>query len=372
MVLTVHELQLEPTGLKQLQREQRPHLWVSIDPLGLGDELDLQGFTSNRVHAIHQVVNFEHCARLRIEPSEPIWEPITEALRSEEEQDSDVYFVIRAGRSAERPDADGVAAVGGDADGVECGTAHINLEELQRKGHELTRERLPIVGTDGRLFGHLVVTVRALAAMRFASSRLADGADRRLSMDVGVGELALTTQTIKRLEELLDGGRKVRVDVELPPGVRTAPLTTRKAKLSKGKCQFRFASSVDVQPGTAGHVALQSALEEAARTRAKREARAERRGRAGAKADPALDDEPDEAELVITLVAAGSSAGERDRELGSGAVSLLRILEEGRDVESTEVEVRRDAHAATTPMPRPPPLRVRRVAVGTLPEAPHA
>ena len=50
-----------------------------------------------------------------------------EALRSEEEQDSDVYFVIKAAEPAEHPDDEGFAGADDD-DGSELGTAHVNLE----------------------------------------------------------------------------------------------------------------------------------------------------------------------------------------------------------------------------------------------------
>ena len=36
---TIHELQLDATPLRQIQQERRPHVWVSVDPLGLADEL---------------------------------------------------------------------------------------------------------------------------------------------------------------------------------------------------------------------------------------------------------------------------------------------------------------------------------------------
>ena len=71
-----------------------------------------------------------------------------EALRSEDEQDSDVYFVLKADNLPDHPDDGGLAGADDD-DGSELGTAHVNLEELLRKQHEPSRERLPIVAEGG-------------------------------------------------------------------------------------------------------------------------------------------------------------------------------------------------------------------------------
>ena len=111
VVFTVHELQLEPSLLQRLQSERRPHVWVSADPLGLADELGLRGMRSRRVRAVHTTVGLTLVSRVPVEPSEPIWEPIMEALRSEEEQDSDVYFVLKAADSPDHLDDGGLAGI---------------------------------------------------------------------------------------------------------------------------------------------------------------------------------------------------------------------------------------------------------------------
>ena len=50
-------------------------------------------------------------------------------------------------------------------------------------------------------------------------------------------------------------------------------------------------------------------------------------------------DAEEAAEVLFSLVAVGSGPGERDRELGSGAVSLQAIVEARRDVVSRQIEV---------------------------------
>ena len=111
--------------------------------------------------------------------------PLREALRSEEEQDSDVYFVLRGS-------GEGGAAAGG---GVELGTAHVNLEQLQKRGRDVAHERLSVIDTQERKVASLVVSVRALEALRW----VARGADESCRLGVGVGLLELSAGGRERL-----------------------------------------------------------------------------------------------------------------------------------------------------------------------------
>lgn len=215
LVFTVHEVHLEEATLRRVQRERKPHLWVSVDPLGLADELGLGELCSRRVRAVHPTVGVSLQARVPVEPTEMIWAPIIEALRSEEEQDSDVYFVLKAGEAPDHSDpGDGSGATaGGGSDErgcLELGAAHVNLEELLRRGHEPQRERLPIYAEDGVTSpGWLSVSVRSLSAMRFARARMSAGdGGSRLGISVAIDDLHLSATAILRLEELLRG-RKV-------------------------------------------------------------------------------------------------------------------------------------------------------------------
>ena len=264
-----------------------------------------------------------------------------EALRSEEEQDSDVYFVIKAAEPAEHPDDEGFAGADDD-DGSELGTAHVNLEELLRKEQELSRQRLPVVAEGGATLGHLVVSVQCLAAMRFASAKLTpSGGSTPLGMDVRVEDVSLAAPAMLRLDDLLSS-RRVRVDVDMPPGVCAKPLSSKPVKIAKGKGHFKFAGTVGIEPGSSGHNALLSALEVASKAREKKAIRG--RGADGGGSSDETEDEEDAAaeeaaEVLFTLVAVGGGAGERDRELGNAAVSLQDILEEGRDVASRQIEL---------------------------------
>ena len=150
----MHTLQVEPLLLRQVQ-QARQHVWVSIDPLGLADELNLR-LRSRRLRlASTDPVFLGVQELLPIEPGEPLWEPVCEALRSVEEQDSDVYFVLKAGLGPEHPDelddtAEGPglqvgaavgalrAAAAADDSEEELGTARMRTSRTCSSMHALT------------------------------------------------------------------------------------------------------------------------------------------------------------------------------------------------------------------------------------------
>ena len=90
--IEVHECELDGPLLARAQRE-RLHCWAEVDLLGLG-ELSLR---SARVAVPAQQGRVGVALResVPVEPDEAIWAPLREALASEDEQDSDVYFVVR-------------------------------------------------------------------------------------------------------------------------------------------------------------------------------------------------------------------------------------------------------------------------------------
>lgn len=290
---TVHDLQLDAATLRRLQRERKPHVWVEVDPLGLSDELGLQ-LRSRRVRAVTQTVGVSLEERVPLEPSEPLWAPIIEALRSEEEQDSDVYFVVRAGEAAEHIDEGGEAGSDGAASsddiGIDIGTGHINLEELLRRDHEPAREAVAVVSDATGPVGSLTLSVGALAAMRFAKARLAvsdsaAAAGERLGFEVAVHSISLNADAMMRLEDVRAPShepnpnpypnanptpntayiilatllrtllrtltalpastqvlrdRKVKVEVDLPDGMSEKPLVSKVVAIKGGKAAFKY------------------------------------------------------------------------------------------------------------------------------------
>jgi len=220
--------------------------------------------------------------------------PLREALRSEEEQDSDVYFVLRGS-------GEGGAAAGG---GVELGTAHVNLEQLQKRGRDVAHERLSVIDTQERKVASLVVSVRALEALRW----VARGADESCRLGVGVGLLELSAGGRERLGTA--SKQSVLVRVELPQGL--PPLRTREVRLSEKRVDFGFYGDVEVAPGSAQQGALAAALASAAE---------------------------EESSVEFVLLAAGVAGGERERELGHGSVALHTLLRDGADEEEEEARL---------------------------------
>jgi len=143
LVIAVVDCTLGPDLVQRAERE-RLTLSVSVDLLGRGTG-GLR--TPQRLaRAGEALVSFGWQHRIVVEPGEPIWEPLVEALKSEDEQDSDCYFIL-SGR--------------GGVDGEkELGTAHLNLEEMLRLGHDETRARLPVVDDTQRRVAWLTVSVR--------------------------------------------------------------------------------------------------------------------------------------------------------------------------------------------------------------------
>ena len=331
--ITVHELVLDQPSLRKIQGEGRPNVWVEVDPLGLAEELDLKQLKSSRARAVHTTISVSLHESVAIEPSEPIWAPLIEALLTEEEQDSDVYFVVRAAESAEHAATPGAE----DAKGItDVGTAHLNLEDLLKRAHEPNHEQLPVLAEDGTPVGKLSVSFRCLDAMRFANARknAADAGGERLGIEVSVQRASLNAKEMVRLEDVLRK-RKLKVEVEPAWSATSTALSSRKVPIADGKATFNYQVSVDVAPGTSGLTMLLEALEPAATTTPASKA----------KAKP--DDEEDFSEVNFTLVASGSGSGERDRELGSAGVSLKALLAAGADVVDTQIKLTDESGGTT-------------------------
>lgn len=270
--------------MKRTERE-RLLLWLEVDVFGLHEEGLVA--VSNSCRPVHAEVPLKIDQRFIAEPEMPLWKPLREALETVEEQDSDVYFVLRGSRE------EGGAAGGG---GVELGTAHVNLEQLQKRGHEPVHERLSVLDAQERKVASLVVSMRALDALRW----VARGADDSCRLGVGVGLLELSAGGRERLGTA--SKQSVLVRVELPQGL--PPLRTREVRLSEKRVDFGFYGDVEVAPGSAQQGALAAAL---------------------------ASEEEEESSVEFVLLAAGVAGGERERELGSGSVALHTLLRDGAD-----------------------------------------
>lgn len=284
LLVSVHEIVLEGELLIHVQRE-RLHVWAEVDLLGLGTSLLLR---SARQRAVQGRVSLALSERVPVEPGEPIWAPLREALASIDEQDSDVYFVVRIADGSMHDPAE---------PGVEVGTAHLNLEALFKQEHEPDHEPSPLLDDDGNRVGVLTVSLGLLAAMRHCQMG-EDGA----SIGLGVRKLQLVEPAAARLDELLKS-RALRIDIEMPDDVGPM-LSTPAAKVAGGAHTYDWAGWCPLTSGGAAGAAMLSALE----------------SKDGADSD-----------VIFNLVLAGTEPGQYDRELGRGVVNLREFSEPGAD-----------------------------------------
>jgi hypothetical protein len=208
--IVVEGVELEPSVLRRAERNML--LWLEVDLFGLGKQgtEDLL-LTSNKCRPAHEEVPLKIDRQVVCEPDWPVWAPLREALQSEDEQDSDVYFVLRGSKE------------GGGS--VELGSAHVNLEQLQKRGHEPLHERLAVVDAQKRRVALVVVSIRCLEAMRW----VAHGADDSCRIGIGVGLLELSAGGRERLGGANSKARGPRPSTLAPP---PSPLHPRPSTLA--------------------------------------------------------------------------------------------------------------------------------------------
>eukprot|EP00900_Chrysochromulina_parva_P014364 jgi/Chrpa1/22929/Chrysochromulina_OHIO_Genome00000430-RA len=205
ITLSVHTLQLEPPLLREL-KQTKQHVWISIDPFGRAHELEVRLRSSRLRPASLDPVLLDVHELLPLSPGTPLWEPMCEALNSVEEQDSDVYFVLKAGLNAEHPDevihvtapglstpVDAVMAAAID-DEQELGLAHVNLKDLLKREHEPTNQAIDVLDRHGKRVASISVTLTALASLRYARGAILE--------QMRSGKAAARAAIAKALKEL--------------------------------------------------------------------------------------------------------------------------------------------------------------------------
>ena len=191
--ITVHSIALE-SSLVSTARAEKMEVYIDVDLLGLGDE----GLLTPRVRPDEGELPLDFHEAIAVEPGEPVWAPLREALRSADEQDSDVYFVLHGASPTAAP--------------RELGSAHLNLERLLALDADADHERLPVVDGDGRRVAMVSVSLKARAALKWCKR----GADEtKLKLGVRVGAAVLSAAAGARLE----GRTALQVEVELPGGL---------------------------------------------------------------------------------------------------------------------------------------------------------
>lgn len=289
LVVAVEECTL---GSALVNRILEEHLTISVgvDLLGLGTGV----LRTQRRLAVagNTLLRFDWEHRVVVEPGEPIWDPLVEALRSEDEQDSDIYFILFGHGKAEEE---------------ELGTAHINLEAMMKRGHDETHICVPVLDNDQHQIAQLTISVTAIAALKWVAS----GGGESLSFVVNVGNAMLSTAAQKQLGTTVLS-QPMCVEIELPgrlPAVRTAS----KRPNAQGKLTFDFSAHVELIPGSEQHVAILEAMA------------------SGSEAA---------ADVTCSLIALSGTMGTRERELGSGMFNMLDILRHGKEMSPRPIELR--------------------------------
>ena len=132
----------------------------------------------------------------------------------------------------------------------------------------------------------------------------ASGAADRLGIEVGVEKVSLNAESMVRYEDMLRG-RPVKVELSMPKGISKSTLASKGVPLAEGKALINYRTSVDLPPGSTGHVALLDAIRKADETS---KAKAETSGsETEAEEESRLNDA--DCEILFTLVAMGASAG---------------------------------------------------------------
>ena len=239
--ITVHSIALE-SSLVSTARAEKMEVYIDVDLLGLGDE----GLLTPRVRPDEGELPLDFHEAIAVEPGEPVWAPLREALRSADEQDSDVYFVLHGASPTAAP--------------RELGSAHINLERLLALDADADHERLPVVDGDGRRVAMVSVSLKARAALKWCKR----GADEtKLKLGVRVGAAVLSAAAGARLE----GRTALQVEVELPgglPPMRTEPSRAIGAQGKPARADFAFSGEAEVAAGSPAHAELAAALAELA------------------------------------------------------------------------------------------------------------
>lgn len=216
----------------------------------------------------------------------PAWKALQAALESDDEQDSDVFFVVFGAGSRSR------------AKPLELGMAHVNMEEILRSGRDPTTVVRPVLSERGERVASVTVSVKALEALQWVWRCVADKASLRVS----TAALALDQAW---LEEgvIAPGKHKLELLVEFPNGMPC--LRSGAADIdTSGRCPLMIDEEVIVSPGSEAQLALVRALE---------------------------DEDVSCADVFFSLVVVPSN-GEGEKELGVSSLNLHELLRRSDDL----------------------------------------
>mmetsp|Transcript_14090 Transcript_14090/g.37115 ORF Transcript_14090/g.37115 Transcript_14090/m.37115 type:complete len:554 (-) Transcript_14090:76-1737(-) len=266
-------------------------VWVEVDLLNLADPSQMR---TKKLHKSGVNLNYAFSKSLTIAAGSKEQDVLKQALSSQQEQDSDVYFIMKtqSARGVER----------------ELGQGFLNLQTVLKGGKDMEKQSVALQGKAGAAAGNLVVSLVALDALRAATGQAVPAAATQpvstaLRVDIGAMTLA---PTIKRDLDVAD----VWVEVDLVGLTDPSQMKTKRLHKSSVNLNFGYAQSVPVDAGSREEEVLRQVM--------------------GSQQEQDSD--------VYFIVKTQSARGQ-EREIGQGFLNLQTVLKGGRDLVSQSVAV---------------------------------
>ena len=260
-------------------------LFVEIDALGLGGKTML--VTPSVKKKAGAPVRFDYSHTLALPDGSAELAKLRAALVTKDEQDSDIYFTVKARDPRGKVD--------------ELGQAFVNLEQMGRENKEKDGSIDVISPKGANVVASLNVSVSALGVMRRARAYKPAAAADAVRVEVG----GLTLSSAVRQDASVT---EVWVEVDLLELASAAQLRTKPQRKTAAAIDFGYSHSVSVTPGSRAQQELQKALK--------------------------TGDEQD-SDVYFSLKTRDGRG--QEKELGQGHVSLLKMSRDGRNLVSEQV-----------------------------------
>ena len=260
-------------------------VWVEVDLFGLADATELRTKPLRKGAAGPLDFGFSHTAK--VTSGSKAQKLLQKALRSADEQDSDVYFVLK-GRTPQGTER-------------ELGEGFLNLEAMLREGADKVRAALQLKVKGGGVGPTLMVSLLAVEALRRLK---APPADDTLRIDVGQLTLAEPAKNDKNIDEVF-----VEIDVMGLAGEK--PLQTPALKRKGGAAlHFEYSQTLALPDGSTELKTLRDAL---------------------------VSKEEQDSDIYFTVKTRDVRGAAK--ELGQGFVNLEKMGKANKDVEGATVDI---------------------------------
>ena len=287
LVVSVHRLRLAP----DVPVETLSAVWVEIDLLGLdASELQTQRLKPREAE---RAVGFQYA--LQVVSGAPAAEKLRKAIRSPDEQDSDVFFMVKAATSSGNK---------------QLGVGYVNLQSLYRSSTDVSVASIVLNGSDERRVGTVDVSLTAAEALHRAVAAT--------SLRLCVGAVSLPVEAVQDPDV-----NEVFIEIDFLGLAEPAQLRT-KSVLSRSESDFGFALDVAVATGSQAMQQLRKVL---------------------------TAPEESESNIFFSLKTTGQQVGKSrnaERELAQGYLNLRTLLREGQDLIGHSLSLRTSAGGSAT------------------------